>query len=192
MVGRCKNGRAGMTDLTIFAKNTLSEISVERIKDKKGGNHLITVKTQIEISAPIRLCFDLARDIDIHTKTVWSHTKERAISGVTSGPIGFGQTVTFQATHFLVNQTLTSKITKYEEPFMFVDEMQKGAFKRLQHIHEFKELNGKTLMIDTLHFEAPFGLLGWIVERIILKSYMKRFLEHRNKKLMKIAEERVK
>lgn len=153
---------------------------------------MVIVRTQIEISAPIRLCFDLARDIEIHTKTVWKHTRERAIDGIITGPIEFGQTVTFQARHFLLKQTLTSKITVFDEPFIFVDEMQRGAFKRLKHIHEFKELDGKTLMIDTLHFEAPFGLLGWVVERIILKKYMKKFIEHRNLQLKKIAEERVK
>jgi ligand-binding SRPBCC domain-containing protein len=153
---------------------------------------MITIQTQIEISAPINLCFDLARDIDIHTQSVWKQTKERAIGGITAGPIGYDQTVIFQATHFLVRQTLTSKITEYEEPIMFVDEMQKGAFKTLKHIHEFKEIQGKTLMIDTLHFEAPFGLLGKIVEKLILKNYMKRFIEHRNDQLKKIAEEHVR
>ncbi|MDQ6418006.1 SRPBCC family protein [Paenibacillus sp. LHD-117] len=153
---------------------------------------MITVRTQIEISAPIRLCFDLARDIDVHTKTVWKHTKERAVGGITSGPIGFGQTVTFQATHFLVRQKLTSKITEYEEPFMFIDEMQKGAFKKLKHIHDFRETQGKTIMTDTLHFEAPLGLLGLIVEKNILKKYMQKFIEHRNIQLKKIAEEIVK
>lgn len=180
-----------LSRLDVVNTRTLSEISVKRFKYIKGGNHLITIKTQIEISAPIQLCFDLARDIEIHTKTVWNHTKESAIDGITTGPIGFEQLVTFQATHFLVRQKLTSKITEYNEPYLFVDEMQKGAFKRLKHIHDFKELNGKTIMIDTLQFEAPFGLLGWIVERIILRSYMKRFIEHRNNQLKKIAEERV-
>lgn len=151
---------------------------------------MITVKTQIEISAPIQLCFDLARDIEIHTKTVWKHTRETAIKGVTSGPIGFGQSVTFEATHLFVRQKLTSKITEYKEPNLFVDEMQKGAFKSLKHIHEFIELDGKTLMSDTLYFEAPFGLLGRVVERIILEKYMKKFLEHRNNELKRLAEEK--
>ncbi len=31
---------------------------------------MVIVKTQIEIAAPIQLCFDLARDIHIHTQTV--------------------------------------------------------------------------------------------------------------------------
>jgi ligand-binding SRPBCC domain-containing protein len=149
---------------------------------------LAIVKTQIEIAAPIQLCFDLARDIDIHTQTVWKHTKERAIRGITSGPIGYGQTVTFEATHFWIKQTLTSQITEFREPYLFVDEMQKGAFKSLRHIHEFEQNGNKTIMKDTLFFKAPFGYIGEVVERLLLKRYMKQFLEHRNQELKKLAE----
>ncbi|MFB9278418.1 SRPBCC family protein [Cohnella cellulosilytica] len=150
---------------------------------------MVTVTTKVEIDAPIRHCFDLARDIGIHTQTVWKHTKEKAIRGVTSGPIGQGQTVTFEATHFGVRQRLTSLITEYREPYLFVDEMQKGAFKKLRHVHEFEEIDGKTVMTDTLSFEAPLGIIGRGVERLVLKEYMRKFLEHRNNELKKLAEQ---
>lgn len=149
---------------------------------------MIIVKTQLEIAAPIQICFDLARDIEIHTRTVWKHTREQAIHGVTAGPIGMGETVTFEATHLGVRQQLTSKITEYVEPVLFVDEMQKGAFKRLRHTHTFQELDGKTVMTDVLEFEAPLGPLGFIAERLVLKRYMRKFLEHRNLELKKLAE----
>lgn len=152
---------------------------------------MVIVTTEIEIAAPINIVFDLARDIDVHTQTVWKHTKERAVAGVVSGPIGAGQTVTFEATHLGVRQRLTSKITEFQEPYMFVDEMQKGAFKSLRHIHEFEEQGDVTIMRDRLEFEAPFGIIGRIVERLILKEYMLRFLEHRNEGLKILAEKEV-
>jgi ligand-binding SRPBCC domain-containing protein len=155
---------------------------------QRSYDKMIVVITEIEIAAPIDTCYRLARDINIHTQTVWKHTKEQAIDGVTSGPIGKGQTVTFEATHFGIRQQLTSLITEFKEPSLFVDEMQRGAFKSLRHIHEFKEHNGYTMMTDTLKFEAPYGLIGWIVERLILKNYMRKFLEHRNIELKRIAE----
>lgn len=149
---------------------------------------MVIVKTEIEIAATIDVCFNLARDIDVHTQTVWKHTKEKAIQGVISGPIGIGQTVTFEATHFGIRQTLTSKITEYNEPYLFVDEMQNGAFKSLRHIHQFEERDHKTIMIDYLEFTAPYGLIGWIFERLVLKIYMKKFIEHRNLQLQALAE----
>lgn len=150
---------------------------------------MVIVQTEIEIAAPIERCFDLARDIDVHSQTVWRHTKERAVGdGVLQGLIHAGETVTFEATHLGVRQRLTSKIVEFNKPYSFVDEMQKGAFRSLRHTHEFEERNGKTVMRDTLRFEAPFGIIGRIVEKVILQNYMKRFLEDRNIELKKLAE----
>lgn len=125
----------------------------------------------------------------MHTQTVWKHTKERAVSGRTQGMIEAGETVTFEAVHFLVRQQLTSRITEMDKPFRFVDQMVKGAFKSMRHEHDFIALDeGRTLMRDTLRFEAPLSVLGWIAERAVLRSYMRRFLEDRNLQLKRIAE----
>lgn len=149
---------------------------------------MITVETEVFINAPLELCFDLARDIDVHTRTVWPHTKERAVAGVTTGPIGLGETVTFEAKHLGVRQRLTSKITEYRAPAYFVDEMQRGAFKYLRHEHFFEHVEGMTLMRDRLTFAAPFGLIGWLVERVVLRRYMYNFLKDRNEQLKGLAE----
>jgi hypothetical protein len=42
-----------------------------------------------------------------------------------------------------------------------------------------------------LIFEAPLGILGLIAERMILKEYMRRFLDDRNRELKEIAENMV-
>lgn len=149
---------------------------------------MVIVETEILIDAPIELCFDMARDIDVHTQTVWKHTKEKAVAGITSGKINHEDTVTFEARHFWIRQKLTSRITAYQAPYYFVDEMLKGAFKSLRHEHIFEEQNGKTLMKDRLTMVAPFGIIGWVTERLILKSYMKRFLMYRNQQLKLLIE----
>ncbi|MBU5351336.1 SRPBCC family protein [Paenibacillus silvae] len=150
---------------------------------------MIEVTTVTRIHAPIERCFDIARDIDVHTRTVWKHTQERAIAGVTSGMIGPGDTVTFEAVHFGVRQTLTSRITAYDRPYLFVDQMERGAFKSMRHEHHFSVCGDQeTCMRDILRFEAPLGVLGWTVERLILKRYMQAFLESRNEKLKAMLE----
>lgn len=153
---------------------------------------MVIIRTEILISAPIHICFDLARNIDIHTQTVWKHTQERAVEGTIEGMISEGETVTFQARHFFIRQELTSKITEFKRPYYFTDQMIKGVFKSLRHEHFFEDRIEKTLMKDIMIFEAPLGIVGWIVERLILKRYMKQFLEHRNNQLKIIAEENFK
>ncbi|HZG78617.1 MAG TPA: SRPBCC family protein [Paenibacillus sp.] len=150
---------------------------------------MIRVVASVVVDAPIARCFDLARDIDVHTRSVWKHTRERAVAGRTTGKIELGETVTFEATHFGVRQRLTSEIVEMDPPRRFVDRMVRGAFKRMRHEHDFEALGERrTRMTDTLTFEAPLGPLGWLAERIVLKRYMLAFLEARNAEVKRIAE----
>jgi hypothetical protein len=57
----------------------------------------IVLKT--EIDAPIEVCFDLSRSIDLHQIST-AHTNEQAIDGVTSGLINLHESVTWRARHF--------------------------------------------------------------------------------------------
>jgi ligand-binding SRPBCC domain-containing protein len=140
------------------------------------------------ILAPPQRCFDLARDIDVHCQTT-SSTRERAVAGVTSGLIGAGQTVTFEAVHFGVRQRLTSKITDFDAPHRFVDEMVEGAFASLRHVHEFEARGKHTLMRDTLEWRSPLGVLGKIADTLFLRAYMTRFIKQRGESLRRIAED---
>ncbi|CAH0197428.1 MULTISPECIES: hypothetical protein [unclassified Pedobacter] len=67
-----------------------------------------------------------------------------------------------------------------EYPTRFVDEMVKGPFKKLHHQHLFKIIDSQTEMTDVFDFQAPFGLLGRLVEKIFLKNYMLKLIEKRN------------
>lgn len=139
------------------------------------------------IRAPLELCFDLARNVEVHCKTV-GHTRERAVGGVTTGLLEMGDSVTWEAVHFGLKQRLTVKITEYERPHRFVDEQTSGSFQRLKHLHEFKPTPEGTLMTDRFEFEAPFGILGQTVDALFLQRYLRRLLTHRITELKAIAE----
>ena len=64
---------------------------------------VIELTTYIE--APIERVFDLARSVDAHTAST-SQSKERAVAGRTSGLIEQDETVTWEATHFGIKQSL--------------------------------------------------------------------------------------
>lgn len=148
---------------------------------------LINLETIIR--APVERCFDLARSIDVHVAAAGA-SNERAIAGVTSGMMRLGDTVTWEAKHFGVRQRLTSRLTAFDRPSMFIDEMQRGAFHHWRHVHRFEPRagGGSTLMLDEVDFAAPFGFLGCIVDALLLKNYMTRFLVRHNEYLKKVAE----
>jgi ligand-binding SRPBCC domain-containing protein len=145
----------------------------------------ITIVAWIE--APIERCFDAARDLDLHVKSV-SHTKERAVAGRTSGLIGAGEEVTWRARHFGITQHFTSRITAFDRPQYFQDTMQRGAFKSFVHDHFFERDQGKTKMTETLRFSAPLGFLGRIAEKLILRRYVHDLLELRVATIKEAAE----
>jgi ligand-binding SRPBCC domain-containing protein len=139
------------------------------------------------IAAPIERCFDLARSIDLHmASTDW--TGERAIAGVASGLIGSEQEVTWRGRHFGFMITHTSRITRYERPRYFQDCMVRGRFRRFCHDHFFEVRDGVTLMTDVMQFEAPFGGLGSLVEKLVLKEHMVGLLLRRNQHILRVAE----
>ena len=103
------------------------------------------IELSTHINAPLERCFDLARSIDLHIIST-KQTGEQAIAGRTSGLIELGETVTWRAKHFGVWQTLTSKITHFDHPNSFTDEMVEGAFKSFRHEHLFYAVNHQTVI----------------------------------------------
>lgn len=146
------------------------------------------IRIELLINAPVEIVFDLARSIEIHTKST-AHTKEKPVAGVTSGLIEWGQTVTWEAIHFGIKQRLTAKITVMERPYRFVDEQVRGAFKRFKHTHEFSAVPNGTRMIDIFAYTSPLGLLGRLADKWFLEAYMHDFLLQRNLYIKAAAEE---
>ena len=147
-----------------------------------------TVTLVTEIHAPIERCFDLCRDLDVHSQTV-GHTRERLVGAKTGGLAELGDVLTFEAVHLGVRQRLVSRITELERPTLFADEMVSGAFQSLRHVHTFTAIDGGTLMRDNLEWTSPLGVLGTLADRLFLERYMLSFLVIRNRNLKKLAEE---
>jgi ligand-binding SRPBCC domain-containing protein len=146
-----------------------------------------TIHLTTFVAAPIERVFDLARSIDLHKKSL-SHTREEAVSGVTTGLINLNDTVTWKARHLGKTRFFKSRITALNKPASFTDEMAEGDFKTLSHEHHFKQVENGTIMIDIMDFEAPYGGLGRIFSRLYLLGYMRKMLEQRNKVIREYAE----
>ena len=162
---------------------------------------MITLTETTLIAAPIDRCFDLARSVEVHL-TGNIHFGEQAVAvpvepgdtpTVTSGLLALGDTVTWQARHFLIRQRLTSRITAFDPNHYFQDTMVHGIFHSMQHDHHFQAIlsDGSaslTLMHDVFKFAAPIPLLGHVAEKLLLRSYLQALLKERNSAIKEIAE----
>jgi ligand-binding SRPBCC domain-containing protein len=136
---------------------------------------------------PRERLFDLARSIEAHVDSQKA-AGERAVGGVTSGLIGDGQDVTWQARHFGVPLRMTSRITALDFPNSFTDEQVSGPFKSFRHVHEFEETATGSIMTDRVEFTAPFGILGRLVEDLVLRRYLQRLITNRGRFVAGIEE----
>ena len=146
-----------------------------------------TIRLTTQIDAPVERCFDLARSVDIHLDSA-AHTHEQAVAGVTTGLLGYGDCVTWEAVHFGVRQRLTIKVTMFDPPNRFVDELVDGTFRELRHLHEFSAIGSQTRMVDVFTFHSPLGVLGQFTDALVLARYLRTFLCKRNTHLKMVAE----
>lgn len=144
------------------------------------------------IAAPPKRVFDASLDVDVHTASM-AGSGERAVGGVSAGAMRLGDTVTWRARHFGVWWRMTSAITAYDRPGFFVDEQQRGPFRRWRHEH-YCAADGATgdgrgtVMRDVVAFTSPFGIVGRAVDTLVLRRYMTKLITERNAHIKALLE----
>jgi len=70
---------------------------------------------------------------------------------------------------------------------VITDEQTRGPSRYFTHEHMFHPHGSDTLMIDRVSFAAPLGILGQVVERLVLATSMRKLIEQRNLFLQSIV-----
>ncbi len=146
----------------------------------------VTVITPI--NAPVERCFDAARDVSLHVRSA-SFSHERLVEpGRLEGLLEAGDLVCFEGRHFGVRQRFCARIIEMQRPIRFVDEMTRGTFRSMRHVHSFYENGLGTMMRDDVTWVAPLGILGRIADALFLQRHMHWFVETKQRALKEIIE----
>jgi len=145
------------------------------------------IEVTTHIAAPPDVCFDLARDIAFHAQSM-QYTGEHVVEAPARPLLELADEVEFEGRHFGVPQRFRARITAFDRPHWFRDEMVRGAFREFTHDHMFEPTETGTQMRDRIRFSAPLGLLGVLVERMILRRYLTRLIEGRSEEIRRAAE----
>jgi ligand-binding SRPBCC domain-containing protein len=135
------------------------------------------------VAAPPERCFDLSLSVELHLDST-ARTGERVVEGRSSGILGRGDAVTWEARHFGLRRRLTVRITEYDRPRRFRDEMVRGPFRRMQHEHVFEPVEGGTRMLDRFEFATALPPL----DGLVLVPHLRRLLLERNALIKRAAE----
>lgn len=141
------------------------------------------------IPAPPEAVFAASLDPALHVESM-ARFGETMLQGPPDGVFAEGSTVTWRARHFGVPFHLTTLVYGIEVPKRFCDRQVKGPFGDFHHEHEFLEHPDGTLMRDTVTFHSPFGPIGALVDRVVMREYMRRLISERNEIMAGAVEDR--
>ncbi|MEU1843557.1 MULTISPECIES: SRPBCC family protein [Micromonospora] len=140
------------------------------------------IELTTDVHAAPETVFDACLDVARHTESMGT-SGERAVGGVTTGRLGAGDVVTWEARHFGLPWRMTVRITDHRRPHGFTDEQISGPFGRWHHEHHFTPNpadSSSTVMRDIIDFTAPMGPVGRLVASCILRPYLRRLVARRN------------
>ncbi|WP_353126774.1 SRPBCC family protein [Parapedobacter pyrenivorans] len=80
---------------------------------------------------------------------------------------------------FSIPMKWQTEITQVEPYKSFTDYQKKGPYRLWKHVHEFLPWDEGVLMKDTVEYELPFGVLGEVAHRWIVKKKIHHIFDYR-------------
>lgn len=72
-----------------------------------------------------------------------------------------------------------TEITQVERPFSFIDEQRFGPYKFWHHRHTFEEIPGGTRIIDEVNYGLPLGILGRLMNTLLVRRQLNEIFDYR-------------
>ncbi|MFT4678403.1 MAG: ligand-binding SRPBCC domain-containing protein [Flavobacteriales bacterium] len=82
-----------------------------------------------------------------------------------------------------IKTTWVTEITHVKDKKYFVDEQRVGPYKLWHHQHFLESKDGGTLMSDIVTYQPPFGVLGSIANKILIRQKLEEIFRYRLKAL---------
>jgi len=76
-----------------------------------------------------------------------------------------------------------TEITHVKKENYFVDEQRFGPYKFWHHQHMFNEVSGGMEIKDIVHYSIPLGLLGSVMNKLIIRKKLEYIFQFRKKYL---------
>jgi ligand-binding SRPBCC domain-containing protein len=100
----------------------------------------------------------------------------------TPGPIemGVGTLIEYRLKLHRVPVRWRTRIEAWEPPRRFVDAQVRGPYSLWEHTHTFEEDGpGATIIRDQVRYSIPFGPLGNLADRVLVRRDLKEIFDYR-------------
>ena len=76
-----------------------------------------------------------------------------------------------------------TEITHVIDQRYFVDEQRIGPYKLWHHQHHVEEVAEGVMMTDIVTYEVPYGIIGRLMHRLVIRKKLQQIFDFRYKKL---------
>lgn len=91
-----------------------------------------------------------------------------------------GQIITYKVSPVMgIPLDWCTEITHVEKPNLFVDEQRFGPYAFWHHRHIFKAIDKGVEMTDIVYYKMPLGILGLMVNAIMVKKQLQEIFDYR-------------
>lgn len=98
-----------------------------------------------------------------------------------------GQIITYKVYPFKgIATNWVTEITHVMDYKFFVDEQRFGPYSMWHHEHWFRAIKGGIEMTDRISYKVPLGMLGRILEKLLIRKQLKTIFEYRHRKLIQL------
>jgi ligand-binding SRPBCC domain-containing protein len=112
-------------------------------------------------------------------------------SDVAEGSMYEGMIITYRVSPLAgIKMNWVTEITHVEEGRFFVDDQRSGPYALWHHQHFVEPDGDGTMMTDIVTYMPPFGILGRIANRLIIRRRLKEIFDYREKSMIFWAEGR--
>ena len=87
---------------------------------------------------------------------------------------------------FVLEMNWVTEISQVEEKKFFIDEQRIGPYKFWHHQHKISEIENGVLMEDMITYQPPFGILGGILNAVVIKKSLNKIFDFRGQVLREI------
>lgn len=98
-----------------------------------------------------------------------------------------GMIITYKVKPLLgIPLTWVTEITQVKEHFYFIDNQKAGPYKFWHHQHFFRKTDKGVEMNDIVNYAAPYGVVGKIMESIIIEKKVKEIFDYRENVILEL------
>lgn len=101
-------------------------------------------------------------------------------------PLSSGARIEYRIRWAALTLRWVTRISRWEPGRLFEDVQERGPYRRWVHTHRFSPERGGTRMRDRVEYALPFGPLGRLAHRLVVRRQLARIFDHRGEAIREL------